>query len=126
MNYSRGMTLVEVLTGLVLLSTLLVAMITARGRYLKQWGHADKRVEAVERADALLSAWWQDLETFPKTGCGPISGTRGWRWRTRVVKSEEATKLNSTIVRLEIHTEDHSRNHRPVSVDVLVPNEDQQ
>src|SRR3954463_9256722 len=53
----RGVTLVEVLAGLVLLGTVLASVMIARGRFLRQWAQAEQRLAAVRAADLMVSRW---------------------------------------------------------------------
>jgi hypothetical protein len=64
------MTLIEVAAGLAILGTLMASLLVARSRYLRQWATAGRKQEAVIAADALLSAWWNQIETLPRHGTG--------------------------------------------------------
>ena len=63
-----AMTLVEVVGGLALLATLLVAALLAQGRYMRQAASADRRLQAVTAADALLTSWRLDPRSLPHSG----------------------------------------------------------
>ena len=88
--------------GLALLSTLLVAVLTTRAKVTRQWAAAERRLRATEAADALLTAWWQDVKTFPRRASGAVPGDGRMRWRTEVVPNELADRLEATVVRLEV------------------------
>src|SRR5688500_6139833 len=83
----RGMTLVEVVGGLALLGTLLVAVLLARGRYIRQAAIADRRLQAVAAADALLAQWHQDPRSLPRAASGDVPGDGQFTWRTRTVSN---------------------------------------
>src|SRR5215210_5494241 len=98
----RGMTLIEVLAGLALLAGLLVGVLAVKSRCARQWTHANRRLAAVAAADALLSAWWQEPASFPRSGAGTVEGNAGLAWRTRVVPNAQVNALGATTVRLEV------------------------
>jgi hypothetical protein len=97
------MTLIEVLAGLVVLGTLLAAVTVARGRFLRQWSEADRRVQATRAVDALLSAWLSaPAEAVPLDAQGPLDGVPGHVWRTRRMHDAAANALGALVVRLDV------------------------
>src|SRR5688572_24670797 len=102
---SAGLTLVEVVAGLALLSTLLVAVLTTKARATRQWSHAQRKLEAVVAADRLVTAWWQDLDRFPRRGGGRVPGGGGLAWRTAPVAKPELSGLAVSVIRLEVFDE---------------------
>ena len=67
------MTLIEAVVGTALLGTVLVAVLMANSRLTAQDGVS-----------------------------GPVGGHGGWTWRTRVVESASAEKIDAEVVALEI------------------------
>lgn len=115
-----GLTLIEVIAGLALLGTLLVAILLAKGRYARQWTLANRRVEAATAADALLSRWWTDIESFPRDDSGRLDGHLRWRTSRQEVKAIE--DLNVGAVRLEIlDTRRQDQKTALVSIEVVLP-----
>src|SRR5260221_5834505 len=98
----RAMTLVEVVGGLALLATLLVALLLAKARYTRQSAGADRRLRAVAAAEALLTGWRQDARSLPRSGSGGVAGDEGFVWRTRTVPNTDVNDLGGAVVRLEI------------------------
>jgi len=96
------MTLVEVVGGLGLLATLLVALLMAKARYTRQSAVADRRLRAVAAAESLLVGWRQDARSLPRNGGGGVAGEEGLVWRTRVVPNAEVNEMGAAVVRLEI------------------------
>jgi len=96
------MTLVEVIGGLALLATLLVATLLARSRYVHQSAVAERRLEAVAAADALLTTWHQDTRALVRDGSGLIPGEQELAWRTQTLPNAEATDLGAVVVQLQI------------------------
>lgn len=79
-----------------------MAVLTTKAKLTRQWSHAQQRLRATEAADALLTAWWQEPETFPREAGGLVRGEPGLRWRTTVVPNGPINRLNATVVRLEV------------------------
>jgi type II secretory pathway pseudopilin PulG len=98
----RGLTLVEVVAGLALLSTLLVAVLMTKTRVTRQWAHAQRKLQATAAADRLLSGWWQDVPRFPRHASGAVPGDAGLAWRTTPVSNPTAAALRASVVRLEV------------------------
>lgn len=122
----RGTTLIEVLAGLVILATLLVAVTVARGRFLRQWADADARLRAARAADVLMASWTTgDSIAVPVNDSGPLDGVRGGRWRTHVIPSPGAADVGARIVRLEVSRQltaaEGGREIPVLSVDLLTP-----
>jgi prepilin-type N-terminal cleavage/methylation domain-containing protein len=114
--FSRGMTLIEVLAGLVVLGTVLASVAVARSRYMHQAALADQRAAAVTAADRLLNDWWRQSEPLPQNASGQID--EQLTWRTHVLVNPAARQLGADIVRLEML---RGSSEPLVTVDVLVP-----
>ena len=105
----RGLTLVEVVAGLALLSTLLVAVLTTKARVTRQWTHAQRKLQAAAAADRLLVEWWPRRDEFPRQSGGRVAGESGLRWRTTPVANPTLNALRTSVVRLEIFDERATR-----------------
>ena len=116
------MTLVEVVAGLALLGSVLVAMLLARAGYMRQAARANRRLEAVAAADALLAAWHRDPAILHPGSGGTVAGEGQLAWRTRLVPSAEADSLGARVVRLEMLDERSATSPPPVlaTVEFLV------
>jgi type II secretory pathway pseudopilin PulG len=127
-TWQPGATLIELLVGLVVLGVLLVAVSTARARFLRQWGDAERRLAAVHAADALLAKWMQGPPAaIPLSGAGTLEGVADHRWRTHIVRDSTAASVGAIVLRLEIvdrrgHSTRDQRSGEPpaFSVDVLL------
>src|SRR4051812_1146961 len=97
-----ALTLVEVVAGLALLATLLVAVLGTKARVTRQWAHANRKLEAVAAADRLLAGWWATPATFPRKSSGNVPGDAGLNWRTTPVGNDAVRPLGASVVRLEI------------------------
>ncbi len=118
-KHRRGLTLVEAVVGLGLLTAVLVSLLTANTRAKRQAHNAELRITACEIADELLIAWQLDRANFPRAGSGPIADHPGWTWRTQTVFNAEASELDGEVVALEILPPD--RNQPAASVEVVLP-----
>ena len=102
------------LAGLVVLGTLLAAVAIARGRFLRQWADADRRIVVTQAANRLLARWFtepvpHECHFLPKdrsksTGLCLADNHRAGRYRDA---------LDSIIVRLQVF------DHRAVSTTVI-------
>ena len=116
---SRGATLVEVLCGLVLLGTLLASVTIARGRFLRQWSIAEKRLAVAEALEPMLAAWVSyPSEAVPREGSLPAQGCV---WRTTLLRDAATAQLDAVVVRVEVFEARRARSSPPVlSVEFLV------
>jgi prepilin-type N-terminal cleavage/methylation domain-containing protein len=101
-QYRRGLTLVEVIAGLALLSTLLVAVLTVTARTTRQSANATRRLQAIAGADRLLAGWWQDRAKLPRESSGHVPGDAGFVWRTTPVRNDAVNALAASVIRLEV------------------------
>ena len=106
-HWAAGTTLVEVVAGLALLASLLVAVLLARSRYVRQATAADQRLRAVEVADQLLSAWHRDPRGI-KTGTGLVSDP-AFVLRTSAVADPAVEELGARVFRLDVLAQDDGR-----------------
>src|SRR4051812_36514474 len=121
----RGLTLVEVVAGLTLLSTLLVAVLTTKARVTRQWSHAQRKLQGVSAADRLLAEWWPRRDAFPRQSSGRVSGDNSLRWQTTPVVNQPLNALRTSVVRLEIFDESATRSGEDLlaSVEVVLDDE---
>ena len=80
-SHPRGMTLLEVAVGLLLLAALLVGILRAFGQHAHQSRHARIRLEAVAVADALLAEWFSRGGELPGDNEGETPGHPEFYWR---------------------------------------------
>jgi type II secretory pathway pseudopilin PulG len=115
--------LIEVLAGLAITGSVLVAILLAQARFAAQMGRAQAKQEAVVVAEQLLEGWWSDLEHFPIDARGAAGGP--WEWETQAVAHPELATVGLKQVRIMIRprTSNHASPSVPplVSLDVIVP-----
>jgi prepilin-type N-terminal cleavage/methylation domain-containing protein len=115
----HGVTLIEVLAGLVILGTLVAALALARGRAMRQYADAELRLQAARAADAMLSIWLDGpADAVPIRGGGALSGVPGCTWRTVPVLDPSADQLGVVVVRFEAWS---SQTGQLMSIDFVVP-----
>ena len=124
---ARALTLIEVVAGLAILGTLLVAVLLTDARCRRQSGLARRRMDAVRAADALLAKWWTDPGKFPRTAHGQLHPGSELAWRTLVIENEEIEQLGGQVVRLEVFRPREAWREKPtVTVDVVLPTQNDQ
>jgi prepilin-type N-terminal cleavage/methylation domain-containing protein len=105
----RGLTLIEVVVGLVLLGTLVAALAIARGRAIRQYARADVQLRASRAVDTMLTRWLEGPPgAIPIRGGGVLSGVDRCAWRTRPLRDESVEHLGAMRVRLEVWEPDVS------------------
>lgn len=122
-GHRPGMTLVEVVVGLMLLASLGVGTLLACGAHQRQLQRASERMEAVEIADQLLASWYASGQRLPRAATGQIQLVSDrWIWQTRVIRQARVESLPVEVVRLELSrlTSTGARRHVS-SVDLLAP-----
>jgi type II secretory pathway pseudopilin PulG len=126
----NGLTLVEVVAGLLLLSTLLVGILKAYGNHVRQIKRAQQKLEAIALADRMLGEWfknpgWNILNGNynGNTNVNKKSNEPQLTWRTYTVENRDLQKtLGVKIVRLEIlNTVPAKENDILTAIEVLVP-----
>src|SRR4051794_41700165 len=86
-----GVTLIEVVAGLVILATVLASVTIARGRMLRQWAEADRKLAATRAADAMIAQWVADSDlAAPVASRGAVAGVEDCAWRTQIRRDANA------------------------------------
>jgi prepilin-type N-terminal cleavage/methylation domain-containing protein len=112
-----GVTLIEVIAGLVVLAVLVCAVTLARGRFMRQWEAAQRRVLAAEALDRMLAGWVgsEGNDSIPVPARGTLAGVEGCAWRTEWVAEPGAARLGAGVVRVEVV----EAGRRVMSIDVM-------
>jgi prepilin-type N-terminal cleavage/methylation domain-containing protein len=126
------MTLIEVMVALVILGTLLVCAVVARGRYLRQSAIAQRKLNAIAAADSLLAQWWLDPQKVPRAASGEVPGVQKLTWQSQTLDRDDAEALGAQVLNLQIfdgrtnvavHGTIGNSQTPLVSVELLVPTE---
>lgn len=125
-----GLTLIEVVTALAILGTLLVGIVLAKSRHNDQLARARLQAQAVEQTDQLIADWWTRPQGVPIGEQGAVPGSDRLRWQTRVVDNREINQLGVRVVRVQVvdaPRSDRQRRHHSeqpgplITVDLVVP-----
>lgn len=119
---SRALTLIEVITALALLSTLLVGMLVAFKKNAERIRTELVVREVVAGVDQLLLAWAQQGTYPPARASGKLPGIDGFTWQTHVVSQQSRNTLALDIVRLEVRAEQATDARVPIiAIELPVP-----
>jgi prepilin-type N-terminal cleavage/methylation domain-containing protein len=115
----RGVTLIEVLAGLIVLAVLISSIAVARGRLLRQDAEARRKTAAADAVDRMLATWvggaGQD-DAMPVPARGDLQGVDGCTWRTSWAPVDAgAARVGAGVVRVEVL----SGANRVLAVEVL-------
>ena len=117
----RGLTLIEVVAGIALLSTLLVAILMSYQAHAGQVRSAKRRLAAIEFADQQMSAWTSQRR-LPEIGRRGESADGEFLWRVVSGASTEAQRFGLQVVRLEVlETRRDSASKILATVEFLTP-----
>jgi type II secretory pathway pseudopilin PulG len=111
------MTLIEVIAGLVILAVLVSSVTLARGRFMRQWGDADRKLQATQAVDRMLASWIGsgDYDSIPVPSRGELEGVEGCAWRTSYLADPAAGRVGGAVVRVEVF----QGSNRLMAVDVV-------
>ena len=112
--------MIEVVAGVVVLATVVAAVAIARGRFLRQWGDAERKLTAAREVDAMMTRWMDAPGALVVPSHGALEKTRGCEWAVQYVADPQAQTLGARVVRLEV-VDRRVTNAKPVlSIDFLV------
>jgi hypothetical protein len=94
--------LIEVVAGLTLMATVLVASLLSFSAHHRQRRLAESKLSAVAVADELLNTLSVRRGGFPKAGRGTIPGHPTWFWQTRMVGVAAPARVPLHVIRLEV------------------------
>jgi prepilin-type N-terminal cleavage/methylation domain-containing protein len=98
-----GVTLIEIVVGLVILAVLVSSVTLARGRFARQWGEAERKIQTAQAVDRLMATWiGGETDSIPVPGQGNLDGVEGCIWRTNWVAEPAARRIGAGVVRLEV------------------------
>lgn len=97
-----GLTLVEVVLGMFLLATLLVAMLRSFNDQRNQIRNSGLRIEAAQAADELLTQWMTGSAAVPVNASGTWNSD--WLWQTRLIRRTAFQTIPINVVALELRS----------------------
>ncbi|MCC7407058.1 MAG: hypothetical protein IT442_03245 [Phycisphaeraceae bacterium] len=132
----------------MLVATLLAGVLAAKANATRQTAMANRRLEAADAADRLLTQWWRTVgskppsipqiqssdaepttpepsadlaSSFPLESTGRLEA-QALRWRTHSIEKPEVEAIGGQVVRLEIFEDRASDMARPlITLDMVLP-----
>ena len=98
----QALTLVEVITSIALLSTLLVGMLTAYNRHVRQLSRASDIQVAVKLSDQLMSEWFRSDEPISEHRLGVFSSNPEFSWQLSIKPAGTERQLGARILLFEV------------------------
>ena len=107
-----GLTLVEVVAGIALLSTLLVSILLSYGAHAGQIRAARQRMQAIKAADQLLSNWMAQGDLPAVGDQDMLPGSDELVWRMVAVPRDKRVSLPNEVglIRLEVYQRSNRQN----------------
>ena len=121
MNANRNaLTLIEVITAMLLLGTLLVSLLMAFSRQAIQIERASERLRVAEAAEAQLAEWHLQFGFAPVNEEGEfLVDDKIYRWRTRPVEQRIDRRLMLGKIAFDVFAED--KEMPVISLELVVP-----
>ncbi len=101
-HHSRAFTLIEVVVGLTLMATVVVASLLAFSAHQKQIRQARSKIAALQISDDLLNRMSASRSGIPPFATGTIPEHPNWTWRTRVTAETTLAQIPVLIIQLQI------------------------
>jgi type II secretory pathway pseudopilin PulG len=117
-NRRSGLSLLEVIAGIALLSTLLVSCMLAWSLHRRQIRVAELQIEAAELADQQLTLWYADKGRLPEQPAGSLMDHKTLKWTLEPVDEADDLPKGFQLKRLVVRDE---QNHGLLHVDLLTP-----
>jgi len=96
-----AMTLIEVLASLVLLGTLLVGILLAQSRLMRQAHRASLKAQAVDHAESFMAQHWHNPEGLPRNSSGGFTNSPiRWRSSTKPMDEFEALPVEKWVLEI--------------------------
>ncbi|MGB7344296.1 MAG: type II secretion system protein [Pirellulaceae bacterium] len=107
-SHRAGFTLLEVVIGMMLMTSLVVGSLTALSRYRNSLATVARKRQAINVADELLNQWVQSSNGLPGASVGEVTGESVFRWQTRVLSQRRVCGVQTEVVRLEVYQSESS------------------
>ncbi|MFP4354513.1 MAG: type II secretion system protein [Phycisphaerae bacterium] len=97
-----GLTLLEVIAGIAILSTILVSAVVSRSRHARQLAMSERVEVALAAADELIADWWTDSAGLPVGRSGQVQAVENMIWQVAEVPNLQAQQLGCRVVRVQL------------------------
>jgi type II secretory pathway pseudopilin PulG len=111
-----GLSLIEVIAGIALLSTLLVSSMLAWSTHRLQIRRSQLQIEAAQLADQQLSLWYSERGALPVQKSGPLLNHDFLRWRIEPIDHDGSIPDGLQLTRFWV---DDERDRHLFHVDLL-------
>jgi prepilin-type N-terminal cleavage/methylation domain-containing protein len=120
-----GLTLIEVIIAIAILGMILVGIVLAKSRHMRQFGVAKRKQAAVRATDELITRWWSRPAGVPMDASGGVKGPPALKWRTKLIEKPGLEPLGGRVVRVIVRRASVKRNASDpveplVTVDLVV------
>lgn len=105
-NLCSGFSLIEAVTAVAIVASVLALLVTAQARFKKQDALAQQKLAALAALDEQLAEWWTDQE-FPAEDARGATRQGNYRWRTSWHAAAPPLE-ELVILRLEVRRNDES------------------
>ena len=118
----QGLTLIEVVTALALLSTLLVSIMIAFGKNADRIRAGLAARRAITSVDTLLLSWAEQGVYPPAADRGELPDVPEFTWETKLVSRHLRNTLGLDIISLTVRAEGTESDGSPIiSLELAVP-----
>ncbi len=102
-----GLTLIEVLAGIVLISTLLVTVLVTSGKHTRRIAEAQRQLQAAGALDRLMAQWHASNLPYPGATTGHLPDYPEWFWKSswRVLPTDNP-QWPVQVLRVEVFSPD--------------------
>ncbi len=118
----KGLSLLEVVVSIALMGGILVSMLTAHTRLVRQSNRAALTHTAATLADDLLAEWFV-TNTIPNNGAGEFPTDPRFRWSTSVVEFLNHSSISASVVNLRVFGDNRGTQELVFETELVVENQ---
>ena len=104
-----GLTLIEVVASVALLSTLLVGLLSSHAKHLRQINTAHRTNQAIELTDQLLARWFASDDPLPRDKASRFAENPTLYWRSTVRSQLRDTEWACDTLAIEVFSDDQQQ-----------------
>lgn len=120
-NLCSGFSLIEAVTAVAIVASVLALLVTAQARFKKQDALAQQKLAALAALDEQLAEWWTDQE-FPAHRTSGLTRQGGYRWGS---SWRDAPPPLSELAILRIEVRQQEQDESLAVVELLMQQDDQ-
>ncbi len=108
-KFRKGMTLVEVVAAIMLLTVLMVGIVSAFSTHRDQIELAQETVAAIQVADIVLDEWYNNAEPIPLNQSGRLDSYPNLAWQTSVTQQAVLAGVDVFHVEFQVYSQIRQR-----------------